>query len=493
MAFSFSPQQTRPGRVLYGGPSQLPQQPGMQQGPQDGGQQPIDLGGIQTTAQQPPVSQPSIQPDVPFDIPATSSVPAQNFGTEPQTVQPPPPQYVNDSAPDFSQFNPTAPTVSPDQPFDINRVMSMYSPEHAGIDALYGLASQQPLKKNYHPSLIRKILGYSAQAMGGGPQLSDQIINYDFNKDNEDWLRQFGTAREIAGQERSANAVDRQFLSSLLVNDAADKRVDAYDRAARARETTAQFNADTRRMAVEVQKFKIEHPDYAVVQGRDGRLMGYNPKNLTTPVIFLQDSTGADVLGGKTTPQDALDIGLARISAQEEARLATLAETAAQRRAETEQTFQNNLKLLERRETLRAGRAGASGGNANVIEQAITRNRLNNAQKAILEHPEWEPYIDASDPDNVQIMPPNKMAGNWFTQKFGAYSLQDAQDIYNKIAAEVLRGEDQIRRSGVANNPDSGTVRVVGPPDASGKPQTGSIPRKNVSTLPPGWKVVEGQ
>lgn len=436
------PAQRRPGQVLSF--------PGMSQNQMMDPNQPFNIG--QGVADVPP-------PNQSFDIPTD---PAVMRGQEPT---PPPPVQTDPNQQFRQQFNTRIPSgPDPSQPIsaggiqipkpggmdttlhrysatpmqgvpipapdsnggptgdpDIDRILAMYSPEHEGIDMSTDLMHKVPLHSDYHPSMMRKIFGGIAAGFGGGVPAWEYITEGPYRDAVEDWARQFGATSKVADQERQANALDRQLVSSVLGDRASANRLAETVRHNQTTEETGKTNAAANMTRAQVADYRAKHPNASIKMTADGKYISIQDGQAE----YVQSPDG-NPISGKLSPEEQQIYKVDLIDAQTEADLTKEADRQKNRLALEAERQKNRSALIGERATARAkavaqDKALSVGQDAAAWKLAKQQYIADNPSHLHFWDQQGEPTADAADDDT----------GTYET------AMNDIRDRYNRIKSKA--------------------------------------------------------
>lgn len=122
-----------------------------------------------------------------------------------------------------------------DQAYYENRMRQLYQPEMFASERLNALLQGFPDRSKYKPSLARKLTSVAANLSSlGKPQLeqeaqrwSDRVLNEPFYRSLEDWKAQIDPTVQAASNERLANVNLRTAANQIVMQEQADRRIQA--------------------------------------------------------------------------------------------------------------------------------------------------------------------------------------------------------------------------------------------------------------------------
>lgn len=148
------------------------------------------------------------------------------------------------------------------------RLMELYKPEGTYTKKLEDLIGQYPQEPvhSFKDKLLASIMGIGP----GGMQRADYALHGGYQEDIQNWKNKVQPYEYLAGQERANNANLRYLATSALTNQY------KYDK----------LDADTkyRNARLEIQRFKVEHPDWQLVNVRGGNIIAVNKQDPTQRV-----------------------------------------------------------------------------------------------------------------------------------------------------------------------------------------------------------------
>lgn len=169
------------------------------------------------------------------------------------------------------------------------RMKELYQPDTRATDQLYKMLEEYPQKEK--PGKLRKIAGIALGVLGG-PQVYEQIAYQPYYNKMADYQRKFGTVKDVAEQERLQNTNLRQIASSVLSNEAMNRRLDIQEENYRNRDAVSRMRAES---YVALNKFKMENPEWEIVKQEGGNYMLLNPKTGETKDTGIKTGTMSEV------------------------------------------------------------------------------------------------------------------------------------------------------------------------------------------------------
>lgn len=381
------------------------------------------------------------------------------------------------------------PTMSSDAPIDLERIIpggpgttgsparneldisSLYNPEHKGMDMMSQMIDQRPVRP--HPSATRQVLGGVASAFLG-PEAGNFIDYGHYSQDLADWERKLPPIEHLANQERGANAVDRQFATSVLADRTAQAKLDlaTTQAAEKTRHNMATEGNAAARTAV--YKYKSEHPNHKFDVDKQDRIIALDP--VTGKGQVVTDENGQPIYSNDLGDAEKAALNLKNAKELESVK-------QGNRSALEEQRQRNRESLLKERETIRKTRLEEDkklsvGADSTAWKLARQQHIADNPSHALFWDDQSGLPTSAAEEDDT-----------------GTYesSMDDIRRRYNEIKQRATPSKSSstttsTTKSTTTTNAGSGSD-MVSVQSADGK-QKGKVPRKNLSTLPKGWKVI---
>jgi hypothetical protein len=295
------------------------------------------------------------------------------------------------NAPSPVDFGVPAPNFSslPQQPNDeeafVNqRLASLYNPQNEMQDRLSELMGQIPERND--PSTMRKIFA-AISGMGAEDPLgaAERFAYAPYYREMEDFQKQFEPISRAADLERQGNVNQRIFAEQSIQRELEARRATETERRNRELAESRNRQLDLQEQRNAVYAFKAANPNYRFERGQDGFLYAVNPQNPT-------ETIKTNIEHNQVSP-----IELASLNSQY--RMEQIRETGAQSRETVRE------RAAEQRET-EAVRPRFTAAGTSQLE--ISRARVNRAQQAKIEHPEWSPFIGLGPSNTVIITPPGR-------------------------------------------------------------------------------------
>lgn len=155
-------------------------------------------------------------------------------------------------------------------PMDVMAEMAkLYQPETEASDRYNELISQYPQRQR--PGWLRVIGATLADMYGRGPAAGQEVIEGNFNRQQEDWKNQIGPAQQAANLERYNNANERQMAHQTLSN---QLRAEADNERARNNEVKAGIS----QQRADIYAFKAKNPNLRIIIPKGGNVQTLNPQ-----------------------------------------------------------------------------------------------------------------------------------------------------------------------------------------------------------------------
>jgi len=149
----------------------------------------------------------------------------------------------------------------------VQRMRELYQPDTRATDKLYEMLEQIPERNK--PGLLRKIAASVAGLSSGGPKAADQMLYAPYYKQLQEFETKFKPTEAVAQQERLQNVNLRQIASSVLANEAAQRRLDIQSQDANTRARRADIYA-------KFTDWKMQNQDWDIVKTEGGNYMLIN-------------------------------------------------------------------------------------------------------------------------------------------------------------------------------------------------------------------------
>ena len=341
-----------------------------------------------------------------------------------------------------------------DSSFTTRRMQEIYQPHTENIGRLNDMIDTYPQRKNYEPSIMRRIGAALTMFGQGGPDMAKNVMDAPFNNALADWKNKVQPIEQAANLERYQNTNERTAAYQTVAN---ELRQRAQDLKAKNDEA----NAKIREHRASVYEYKSTHPGMKLIFTKGGNVQAFDPASGKTL------DTGIPT--GSMTEMDKLNL-------QEEQRQADI-ESRGNESRKTEGIKEENRQSdiasrgVESRRTKEVVPGGSKGGVNKPETPTQTRVRQFNAARELLNsRPDLRPFIKLGSPSNndFTVTPPGE-------SRIWGHTGPTAEQ-YKQIQDKIYGATAPIPASshGPTNTPVAPTGRIV-IKDKSGK-AVGTIP-----------------
>jgi len=300
----------------------------------------------------------------------------------------------------FGDTSSSAPDIPEADMYGLSPLESIFQqPRTQALDALQ--AHLQAMPQRTEPSMLRRIMGGLASMAATGPgtyyhgqpigiqtdPLAAQKISYGVaNRPHlermQDWERKLEPLEKMAEIEGRRGNWERLRESSIYNAQTRRQEVRRKEKYDEARVEDMEKRRKISQQRANAYDWSKRNPNRKMEEDKDGFLFTRNPE--TNQAEYVYDAEGEPIKGIHLTPQMRKDLKLGEIEARKKADLEVVAARAAEAR-KTKQTVPGVNPLS------RSGRTPA--GAKPESEASKQKRRVNRANQALLEHPEWKDII----------------------------------------------------------------------------------------------------
>lgn len=274
----------------------------------------------------------------------------------------------------------------------------------------------------------------------------------------------FEAVKDVAQQERLQNVNLRQIASSVLSNEATQRRLDISERTQTERERANLSNEEIRRKRAEIYAFKAQNPNFIFRTREDGQVIAINPQNPSQTI-----DTG--IKSGELSDLDKINLGLGAALERIEAQGQEIRKTEEARqgnRVDLEYLRQTGrIKLLDER--VARGLTGETLESQTQLQQRWE----NNARRLIQQNPEYADWIEI-DPNTgyPEITAEGSKKGFSIlgNQRILDKTIRDkiVKEVFGTGTPGVVRRTAPVTSSTTKLSSNKGTIKVKAPDGRTG-------------------------